>query len=109
MLSIEDYIEHQIKKMRYDLVFLCGNRPTAKILLKVLYECGYRWSNGESLLETDKWHIHKEKSSYCVYDSDCGITVDPIDYYSHQYPNKKIIDLKFYRVKEIAKCLLKKK
>jgi hypothetical protein len=108
MDNIEEYVKHIIEKRR-DLVFLCSTRSTAKILLRVLHKNGYRWINGDSLLETDEWDINKETSCYGVCKTLDMVTVDPIDYYSEQYLNKKIIDLKFYRAKEIAKCLVEKK
>jgi len=45
-------------------VFWCVDEKTANRLLSVLHEEGFKWDDGQSYIENNKWHEFKEKSCY---------------------------------------------
>lgn len=81
------------------MIFHCKTEASAKLLLSIFHEYGFKWGSHKSLLTNTLWYRNKEKTYYTVSNGGYvfyGVIEDV-------FVNRKIVNFDIYRIKHIAK------
>jgi hypothetical protein len=96
-----------------DIMFRCKTLSAAKFLLSIFAEMGFHWYGCEpsDLSYLNYWDEHKEETCYGIYieDIDYLIESSSLSYLKSTHTEYEIVDLNYWRIKNIAKELISEK